>query len=103
MDERNGGHRVEAAGDPVEGGDAMRRNQSKSTLPLHAGTRREFGGSAVAAGAMALLPAAARGQERFPAKNIRIIVPFPAGATTDMLVRLFAQRTSDGLNQAVVV
>jgi len=49
------------------------------------------------------LPGAARSQERFPAKNIRIIVPFPAGATTDMLARLFAQRMSDGLNQAVVV
>ena len=33
-----------------------------------------------------------RRQERFPSRTIRIIVPFPAGATTDMLARLFAQR-----------
>src|SRR4029453_2239814 len=81
----------------------MRKNQGKLPLPLHAGTRREFVGSAVAAGAMALVPAAARGLERFPAKNIRIIVPFPAGATTDMLARLFAQRMTEGLGQSVVV
>ena len=49
------------------------------------------------------MPAPVRSQERFPTKNIRIIVPFPAGATTDMLARLFAQRMSDGLNQTVVV
>ena len=81
----------------------MRRNQSKSPLPLHAATRREFVGSAVVAGAMALVPAAARGQERFPARNIRIIVPFPAGATTDMLARLFAQRMTESLGQSVVM
>ena len=64
-------------------------------------TRRELiGGAALA---MALIPASVRSQERFPARNIRIVVPFPAGATTDMLARLFAQRMSDGLNQTVVV
>jgi tripartite-type tricarboxylate transporter receptor subunit TctC len=64
-------------------------------------TRRELIGAA--AFALALMPGPARSQERFPAKNIRIIVPFPAGATTDMLARLFAQRMSDGFSQAVVV
>jgi tripartite-type tricarboxylate transporter receptor subunit TctC len=49
------------------------------------------------------LPAAAQDAQSFPSRPIRIIVPFPAGATTDMLARLFAQRLSDGLNQAVVV
>ena len=58
---------------------------------------------AAAALAIASVPAPVRSQERFPTKNIRIIVPFPAGATTDMLARLFAQRMSDGLNQTVVV
>jgi tripartite-type tricarboxylate transporter receptor subunit TctC len=81
----------------------MRKNQGKSPLPIHVGTRREFVGTAVLAGAIALVPAAARSQERFPARNIRIIVPFPAGATTDMLARLFAQRMTEGLGQSVVV
>jgi tripartite-type tricarboxylate transporter receptor subunit TctC len=66
-------------------------------------TRREFVAAAVGVGAVALFPAAVRGQEQFPARTIRIIVPFPAGATTDMLARLFAHRMSDGLNQSVVV
>ena len=43
----------------------------------------------VAAAALAIaMPAPVRSQERFPTKNIRIVVPFPAGATTDMLARL---------------
>jgi tripartite-type tricarboxylate transporter receptor subunit TctC len=66
-------------------------------------TRRWIIGVAALAGAMALGPAGACGQERFPARNIRIIVPFPAGATTDMLARLFAQRMTEGLGQTVVV
>jgi tripartite-type tricarboxylate transporter receptor subunit TctC len=60
-------------------------------------------GLIAAALAVALLPAAAGAQERFPARTIRIIVPFPAGATTDMLARLFAQRMTEGLGQSVVV
>jgi tripartite-type tricarboxylate transporter receptor subunit TctC len=47
--------------------------------------------------------APAFGQDRFPSKTIRIIVPFPAGATTDMLARLFAQRLTETLGQTVVV
>src|SRR5262245_54263559 len=67
------------------------------------GTRRVFIATAILTGAMALIPAAGYGQERFPTRPIRIIVPFPAGATTDMLARLFAQRMSEGLGQSVVV
>ena len=57
-------------------------------------------------GAGALMGASvapAFGQDRFPSKTIRIIVPFPAGATTDMLARLFAQRLTETLGQTVVV
>jgi tripartite-type tricarboxylate transporter receptor subunit TctC len=57
-------------------------------------------------GAGALMGASvvpAFGQDRFPSKTIRIIVPFPAGATTDMLARLFAQRLTEALGQTVVV
>ncbi len=64
-------------------------------------SRRRF--TAAVAGALVLLPAAAGAQERFASRTIRIIVPFPAGATTDMLARLFAQRMSEALGQSVVV
>jgi tripartite-type tricarboxylate transporter receptor subunit TctC len=58
-------------------------------------------------GALALstlgLPARSQAQERYPSRTIRIVVPFPAGATTDMLARLFAQRLSETMGQSVVV
>jgi tripartite-type tricarboxylate transporter receptor subunit TctC len=44
-----------------------------------------------------------RAQERFPNRTLRVVVPFPAGATTDMLARLFAQRMTETLGQSVVV
>jgi tripartite-type tricarboxylate transporter receptor subunit TctC len=73
----------------------MRRWWSKTTTAALIAT--------AAAGSLALIPAAAGAQERFASRTIRIIVPFPAGATTDMLARLFAQRMSEGLGQSVVV
>ena len=33
--------------------------------------------------------------QQFPNRTIRVVVPFPAGATTDMLARLIAQRLSE--------
>jgi tripartite-type tricarboxylate transporter receptor subunit TctC len=76
-------------------------NENKSSR--RGRTRRWIVIAAPLAGVMALVPAATHGQDRFPARNIRIIVPFPAGATTDMLARLFAQRMTEGLGQSVVV
>jgi tripartite-type tricarboxylate transporter receptor subunit TctC len=72
-------------------------------LPRWAQGRARRAVLAAAVLAVALTPALAQSQERFPTRNLRIIVPFPAGATTDMLARLFAQRMSEGLGQTVVV
>lgn len=44
---------------------------------------------------VALLPAAASGQEAFPARPIRLVVSIPAGSGTDTVARLIA----DGLSQ----
>jgi tripartite-type tricarboxylate transporter receptor subunit TctC len=52
--------------------------------------------------AAALLATAAQAQT-YPAKPIRIIVPFPAGATTDIIARLVATRMSETIGQPVVV
>ena len=65
-------------------------------------TRRELLAGAALAAAV-LLPAHGWTQERYPSRNIRIIVPFPAGATTDMLARLFAQRFTETMGQSVIV
>jgi tripartite-type tricarboxylate transporter receptor subunit TctC len=39
----------------------------------------------------------------FPVKQIRIIVPFPAGGTTDILARVVAQVLGDKLNVSTIV
>ncbi len=41
--------------------------------------------------------------QTFPSKPIRMIVPFPAGGTTDIVARILAQRMSETMGQAVVV
>jgi len=56
---------------------------------------------------LALLPAgAAFAQERadaFPTRAITVIVPFPAGGTTDIVARLAGQALSQELGQPVVI
>ena len=66
-------------------------------------TRRDVLCGAALAGAVVLAPRIGRAQERFPNRTVRVIVPFPAGATTDMLARLIAQRLTETLGQSVVV
>jgi tripartite-type tricarboxylate transporter receptor subunit TctC len=66
-------------------------------------TRRSLLVGTAVIGAAALAPHVVRAQEKFPSRNIRIIVPFPAGATTDMLARLFAQRMTETMGQTVLV
>jgi tripartite-type tricarboxylate transporter receptor subunit TctC len=66
-------------------------------------TRRDVLTGAAAAGMAVLAPKVVRGQDKFPNRAITIVVPFPAGATTDMLARLFAQRLTETLGQPVLV
>ena len=61
----------------------------------------------LAKGALALAAAALAAQlaaaQAFPAKPIRIIVPYSPGGTTDLLARLVGQKLSERLGQPVVV
>jgi len=50
-----------------------------------------------------LLTANAALAQTYPAKPVRLIVPFPPGSATDAAARLVAGRLSDALGQSVVV
>ena len=41
--------------------------------------------------------------QTYPTKPIKMIVPFPAGGTTDIVARIVAQRMSEAMGQPVVV
>jgi tripartite-type tricarboxylate transporter receptor subunit TctC len=45
----------------------------------------------------------ARAQAAYPSRNIKLLVPYPAGGTTDLLGRLVADQIKSGLNAVVVV
>jgi tripartite-type tricarboxylate transporter receptor subunit TctC len=51
------------------------------------------------------MPAAglAQGTSTFPSKPLTLIVPFPPGASTDLLARYLAPKLKDALDQSVIV
>ena len=59
--------------------------------------------AAICLGTLSLWPGGALAQTDYPNRPITLVVPFPAGGTTDILARLFADRMSEGLNQRVLV
>ena len=60
--------------------------------------------AAAALGLITLMAAApATLAQSFPSKAIKIIVPFPAGGTTDIAARLVAQKMSESMGQPVTV
>ena len=55
------------------------------------------------AAAVAVLPAAAWSQESYPAKPIRLVVPFAAGGGVDNFSRPLAKRLTEQLGQQVII
>ncbi|HVE53789.1 MAG TPA: tripartite tricarboxylate transporter substrate binding protein, partial [Ramlibacter sp.] len=63
-------------------------------------TRRTLALSLAAALA---LPFAASAQSGYPTKPIRVIVPFPAGSTTDIIARAISDKMGQSMGQTLVV
>lgn len=65
--------------------------------------RRSVLSAACVAAALALPVFSAAAQEAYPSKAIKLVVPYPAGGTSDVLARLLSQQLRDVLGQTVVV
>jgi tripartite-type tricarboxylate transporter receptor subunit TctC len=57
----------------------------------------------VLAAALPLATTTAFAQAAYPSKPVKIVVPFPAGGTSDVLARLIGVKLSESLGQPVVV
>src|SRR5260370_36712936 len=65
-------------------------------------TRRQAIG-ACGIGLASRIASAALAQAAYPSRNIKMIVPYPAGGTTDFLGRLIAEQFKSGLGATVIV
>jgi tripartite-type tricarboxylate transporter receptor subunit TctC len=66
-------------------------------------TRRQALAGMAAGAALITAPSIVRAQGAYPNKTIRVVVPFPAGGTTDMLARLIGQRLGETMGQTILV
>jgi len=67
-------------------------------------TRRAAACGVLGATALGLFsPGVARAQPAWPERTVTIVVPFPAGGSTDTVARILAQRLSTDLGKPVVV
>jgi tripartite-type tricarboxylate transporter receptor subunit TctC len=65
--------------------------------------RRQFIAAATAVAALAAVSGAAMAQSNWPSQRITLVVPQPAGASSDILARLIAEHMKNQLGQPVVV
>jgi tripartite-type tricarboxylate transporter receptor subunit TctC len=68
-------------------------------------TRRAWLGGAAASATWAAVPARAQpaAGANWPERLVRIVVPYPAGGSTDVLTRILAERLKDKLGQTFVI
>ncbi len=65
--------------------------------------RRTAGLASLAAALALAVPFITQAQGRWPEKPVTIVVPFPAGGSTDMVARALAQEMGHQLGQSFVV
>jgi tripartite-type tricarboxylate transporter receptor subunit TctC len=78
----------------------LRKKRAKWENAMRLTRREAMAGSA---GGLALLVSPATSQPAYPARIIKMIVPYPAGGTTDLLGRLVADQLKSGLGATCVV
>ena len=68
-------------------------------------TTKTFSAALIALGILAAMPGAvsAQGTGSYPGKSITIVVPFPPGASTDLMARYIAPKLREALGQPVIV
>ncbi|WP_425067395.1 Bug family tripartite tricarboxylate transporter substrate binding protein [Reyranella sp.] len=65
-------------------------------------TRRGFVVAGTAGAAFGLAPAIVRAQD-YPTKQVRVVVPYPAGGGTDLVARLVIPRLAERWKQTVII
>ena len=80
----------------------MQPRQLQNNQPLKFMKNKYLGFAAAICFSAAFWPAAGSAQT-FPTRPIRWLVPVPAGATTDIVTRIVAQKMSEAFGQQVVV
>jgi len=72
-------------------------------MAIHSITRRTILRGAAAASVLGAAPAFAQNAGGWPDHPLRLIVPYPAGGSTDVLFRILAESMKDKLGQTIVV
>jgi tripartite-type tricarboxylate transporter receptor subunit TctC len=80
-----------------------RRNPKETAVKPSPRLNRRLLLGALALTRASLLPAVSFAQAAWPARRVRIVVPFNAGGTTDILARAVAQELTKSLGQSFVV
>lgn len=82
---------------------ASRSNPFSKVTAMHVQTRLLGRRVCIALAAALAVPAAAWAQTGYPKKLIRVVVPFPAGSSPDVIARYWGEKLSKAAGQAVIV